>query len=957
MDGRGMDVDLASNVKSLAMGITQYQYHKSESNLSHVLRHTEVLLGALNMHSSHQLFNSRSVLGSECIASMVKLISDSTTDSHLLSKIVELLNTISKVTDVCSHLQESFSLASVLCLYIVQHCQLEHCSHIMPSALLLLEKVTYARPISSGISHLNQLLTYILQEIEKGESDTGLPCLRVLNNLIVNNMSIQIQTKALMNSKRTKNFMLLLKHGVSQQSILSLSILTCIFWGDDIAKKLYRSQNWFKAMKLIFSTLSGYVNSDALTVAADLCTELLKHGEIAQQLAMYEEENSCSTKLFDHLSEVPRSSSKILQVICAFCHIGLVRSSICQRILKDDMRCWKILLNVARAEKHDLSTSLENSPSLLALDLVKEMCEEVVESANEPMNEWTNYLFATLNIHLSQPFHNDPSQLKFCLLKILKSLQILLCLSSEDDDLLSKVGKNVNCDVLESVLEHQLTQNLTGIVTTQPDWSEIGVDVVLTTLELMLKVKHVVPGLEKVMYKTLQEIRMVPFLVAALSSGKSSKVQCALRLHQEASSLPDFPSVLLGERMAEVNNKRENFNSGIRMHKISVHDASKDLKTVQSNFDRPDAIWNDVHRTNVLDNISVASVSSSSSCEDKENLDSLINKMQGKLQVDKKLSGRTSQIVEMYEQKISSLQTKESHLQDLLDAKALALAQADRVIAQNRCQRIQSEEESRRLAHMLQESEIKCEHLLLEIQRVESNQKDVEKELESTVEENKNLQKIAEQYDSLQAAFNDKKHRIEVQERNLAALSQEYDTLKEMHDMFQKHNEKLKQQMNEGVHRLEELEEERLKLLKDAGDKQMQIHELEGLVMESEKVARQLLDEKSEQEVLIKNLKSNIQNLDEEAKSQKIKLSSLDRTKQQLEHQLKERGNEIKRLHQRNDTQEKKVVSLYSEKETLTQEISTKDDEIKKLHEKLTEQKQTFLKITQLSAALQNSQG
>ena len=54
---------------------------------------------------------------------------------------------------------------------------------------------------------------------------------------------------------------------------------------------------------------------------------------------------------------------------------------------------------------------------------------------------------------------------------------------------------------------------------------------------------------------------------------------------------------------------------------------------------------------------------------------------------------KTSDILTVYEHRLQSLQTKEDHLQDLLDAKTLALSQADRVISQyrGRCAQVSAE--------------------------------------------------------------------------------------------------------------------------------------------------------------------------------------------------------------------------------------------------------------------------
>uniref|UniRef100_F6ZGU5 CIP2A N-terminal domain-containing protein n=1 Tax=Ciona intestinalis TaxID=7719 RepID=F6ZGU5_CIOIN len=903
-------MEILASVKSLLLAVAQYRSCRSESTLSQLLRHIEV---TLKTNEVDQIFNSYNTLGAECLSSIVELLSANDNDSHLVNKIFQLFNLIGKNYKNKELMTLTFNLTAALSAYIVKHAESSADSHNILQCLRLLERTTYGNCVPSSTAHLEKLLSFLLQQIDNLTGEYASVCLGVLSNLVAKNVTLQAQVKGMMGTHRIRTLMKYLRQDSIINKVSVLSIVTCVCWEDDLAKKLYSIKNVPQTLMLLFSRLP---NSDDLLTqhrAADLCVELLKHEEMVQPFTIYESEQNCAARLLlSSVNSPPQMAAKILEVLLSFCQIRGVRHFMHERIVKCN-EPWKALLSHASAHV----SRANHKASLLALDLILELCEEAVSCPFDEEDEtWMADLVPLIYQQMAPTVKDEDQSVSEILLsaattKTMKSLQILSCLCTEEE-LRNLVASDFREVVLTQVIEHQLTHNLTGMSGAfLPEWSNVGIDVVLFGLELVLKLKAVLPGLEKLLYETLQDNRIVPFLASAITSSKRNRVQTALHLHQEALPLPDFPAVLLAEKITTINKQ----NSLMGDNEVST--------TVPH-----------THRRVVKTSTSMRSVKAMetyvnlpSYTDDKENILSLIQKIQSNDEVYDVImskfetTGKTSEIMDIYEHKISSLVTKENHLEDLLEAKTLALAQADRLIAQYKFQRGRCEEDARRMAELLKESEARCEEIARHMRETENEQTAVERELEAVVEDNKNLQNIADQYEQMQSAFQDKSHRVEVLERNLKTSRQEYDTLKELHDMMQKHSEKVKQQHNSATVRLEELEEERLQLMKRISELESSVSDLTQLVEEQDREVHQLRQEKTQCEVLIKKMKLTIVKKDDDIKDLKIKVATLDA----------ERADGAKAL-------------------------TEKDEAIESLRQKLDKQAQTLLMITELSNNIRGSQ-
>uniref|UniRef100_A0A8C2IF07 Cell proliferation regulating inhibitor of protein phosphatase 2A n=1 Tax=Cyprinus carpio TaxID=7962 RepID=A0A8C2IF07_CYPCA len=334
--------------------------------------------------------------------------------------------------------------------------------------------------------------------------------------------------------------------------------------------------------------------------------------------------------------------------------------------------------------------------------------------------------------------------------------------------------------------------------------------------------------------------RMVTPLSLALTSNCREHVQVALRILVEAAPLPDFPSIILGDSIA-ANNAYCQRDGELSIRSSS---ASEDVSLVGKSFpimhaEPPGSAY--------------------------QSIDSLIEKLQSGVEVK---DVHMSEIIDVYEQKLSALACKESRLQDLLEAKALALSQADRLIAQYRCQRAQAEAEARKLASLLKDTERKKEDLqtelndhLLEVERLKSDSQQL-------LEHNGRLQAVADQHQELKGTYNQLLSRSELQAAHIS-LTQQAEGLRKT---------------NEGL----KLQQERSVTVAELTEKEQQIKGLKTDVLNKEQE-----EQIHEMEENVSILRKELNKTEQARKDTSIKASSLELQKSQLEAKVEKMEEEL----------------------------------------------------------------
>uniref|UniRef100_A0A087XBF3 Cellular inhibitor of PP2A n=1 Tax=Poecilia formosa TaxID=48698 RepID=A0A087XBF3_POEFO len=875
-------MDIATCLKSLLVAIQQYRDSRTVQHTAQLQKQVEDLSGL----KCDGLLSSGQFLPTECVSGLVELAGSPSTSPALTSAIISLLAQLGSDDASREVLHSSFNLTSTLAAVIHHHGNTPG-DPLVLQCLQVLQKLTYNTRTFQFSNYIRELIGFLLTSIQSQNEDVVMPCLGLLANLCRDNPSVQSHIKSMENVRQLYRTLInFLAHNSLTVVIFTLSILASLTLNEKVGEKLFEAKNIHQTFQLVFNIIVNGGGTLTRKYSVDLLIDLLKSPKVADYLSRYQHFSACVSQVLGllHLKDAD-SAATVLQLLLSMCSVAALRSQLCAVVFRPAGAKLRAASHRQAGEQNGgrkaecglalvqwLSSPVEGAEkcSLQTLQLLTELLEESLgaESVSESTLSFVEMLLPVALGLLKglDPAKGDAHLRKHChrlthVCTLLLTAPPLCCRDATRSLVSSQVSAQLCLSQVETLLSccHSNSPLTCLPPVSSNNLSQLCAEALLKVLELMSRLRQQVQDMETGFYRMLQDQRTVTPLSLALTSHRREHVQTGLALLLEATPLPDFPALVLGESIA-ANNAYRQREAELSAKRVAVQE--------------------------------VPPPRMSSSMTDASSGNKSVSNLVEKLQTGMELQEPTkdsplSEIIDVYEQKLAGFASKESRLQDLLEAKALALSQADRLIAQYRLQRAQAEAEARKLACLLKDAERRREDLqgelgnqVLEVERSRAD-------MEELLQHNARLQRDSEEHQTLKGAYNALLNsRFTETERLLKelqaahiSLSKQNDTLRKNHEALQLHKDKITSELQEREAEIKSLQLEVEKKNRDVAGRQF-------LMERNDKSCKCL---HAEVDVLRKELNKT----EQARKDVSIKASSLELQKSQLESKLKQKEDEL----------------------------------------------------------------
>ena len=848
-------MELESLLKPISLRLRMFN---KNSNCGHV---EESLIDANDIQQIVKLTSDCEELSitSDSVQFLLEIISTLTIrelcDQTKLLCLDLLNNLVATDTSLANQLREVIPTL----LTVVEQCMEQSGNCLILPCLQLLQKVAYrSRPLPHLTPLVEKFLSFLSQRIRSQPADSPLVPYLVgcLSSFTRHSLVVQLYLKEQPNvTFLYRTLVSYLSHSNLSVIVYSLSTLLSLCFNEPLGDKLFSKQNIHQTFQLMFGMLVKSPSYVVTEHAVDLFLDSLHHEKVRQSLTSYPHLEQSLMALIGLINPSldDLSASKLLELMNHLMVIGCIHRPLTK--LSFSQGCHKAYQAILQwaGIGHNQSNKLQ----LNSIKFLKHLAEGATTSglALSHKSEMTSLLTSAVAV-VTVASEMGCLESAYEAQVIAESLTVaLVCSQHESQE--KHVVQSITPDVCHALymmsLEHSSLVQL-------PHLQSCYNKVTIQCLQLMVQLTSSIPEMSLKLNMALVESRLSPVLAQSLTSSSKDRVIAVLKLLKTVLQTPHFQLVPLAFAVAEMNSdvgRLASLPSPILKHKSGFQYNGQP----KSESSQPE-------------------------------LQQLIDRMKNRLDIK---DAKASDIIDVYEHKLASLQTREGQLQDLLDAKTMALSQADQIISQYRARQASSETDIRKVALLLQKSDREQEILRQQLKESERERSEADGEIEGLVSKVESLEEVVKQHRQLVVSHAELQQSMENLQETMTAQREENHSLSAMLETLQQHDESLKKQLDCVMIQIQQLEVQRQQLEEQLGEKEASAVDLKQALKEQEAISRKHENEKKKIKNEIGELCRKISQTETARVKQEERIQCLEETCRQQERTISQHRKELEK--------------------------------------------------------------